>query len=750
MKIKEFGLLLGILAITGAAQATSDSRLPMSLPIRSFSTGWTHTLHIRADGTTWAVGNGANGQLGSSGSSSVDEKLVAMPAGKKCAQVSAGGNYSLCIATDGSLWSWGRNDHGQRGLGNTIASSTPTQVGTDTHWRSVFGNYYISVGIKDDGTLWGWGDNCCGQFGPGGGNVLSPAQIGTGNSWIAAFGGSGVIVALKADGTIWGIGRDESGQFGRGTATAAGFSTLTQMATALPGAIWRSVSLGADHVLAIRDDGNLYAWGVNSSGKLGIGSTASSVSTPTLVSTAPSTGSWKSVSAGGQHSLGLKVDGTAWGWGSNTLGQLGIGNTIDKNVPTAVQAGAFVQLYAGQNMSSGILQNGTINHWGDNSFVRCGFPPSFAHIDTPSSSAPPPPPALPWRNANRERILATGTFSGFTTNGWGDAKSWGANNSGQLGDQTGVFTNSGTPAAAGAIESGPISVAPGEKHTLFVSSFGVARGFGSNDLGELGNNMPGPDAQIFSVEVAVSGPWLKVAAHYEQSFGLSGNGLLYGWGDDSDGQLGINDSSGLAVHLPTAVSSANRWAAIAPAIHSTYAIASDGSLWAWGNNTSGGKDISPVRVGSANNWIAIAAGAAFAAGLTADGKLWTWGSDGSGALGNGSAGDAVAPVNISVGTRFVSLTAGGFHALAATVGAIWGWGDNNFGQLGLNHVSSGGVEQAPVQTLFPRGPSMATGEYFSIALDFEGAGKSAGSNAFGQLGIGSIGPDVYNPTAVLW
>ena len=92
-------------------------------------------------------------------------------------QVSAGGNHTVGIRPDGSLWAWGYNMHGQLGDGTTINKHTPTRIGTDT-WTSVFAGSAHTVGIRTDGSLWAWGSNYEGQLGDGTTtNRLIPTQI---------------------------------------------------------------------------------------------------------------------------------------------------------------------------------------------------------------------------------------------------------------------------------------------------------------------------------------------------------------------------------------------------------------------------------------------------------------------------------------------------------------------------------------------------------------------------------------------
>ena len=98
------------------------------------------------------------------------------------------GAFMAGIKLDGTLWSWGRNNFGTLGLGNTTNYSSPKQVGALTNWASISGGAIYIVAIKTDGTLWSWGYNNNGQLGLG--NITdysSPKQVGAFTSWSSAF-----------------------------------------------------------------------------------------------------------------------------------------------------------------------------------------------------------------------------------------------------------------------------------------------------------------------------------------------------------------------------------------------------------------------------------------------------------------------------------------------------------------------------------------------------------------------------------
>ena len=284
--------------------------------------------------------------------------------------VSASGGCSLAIKNDGSLWAWGRNDKGQLGIGgsNDKARPTPVRVGADNNWAEVKAGDGYTHALKTDGSLWAWGGNEEGQLGLGDSGLWTfrnaPTRVGADNNWAAVSAGFMHTLALKADGSLWAWGGNGGAQLGLGNyGPGADRNAPTRVGAAND---WKAVSAGGDHSLAIKTDGSLWAWGFGNYGQLGVGDNGYGAfrDIPTRVGAASD---WKAVSAGDTHTVALKTDGSLWAWGWNEYGQLGIASNIDKSSPVRVgPANNWAAALACHLHSLALKTDNSLWAWGSN------------------------------------------------------------------------------------------------------------------------------------------------------------------------------------------------------------------------------------------------------------------------------------------------------------------------------------------------------------------------------------------------
>jgi alpha-tubulin suppressor-like RCC1 family protein len=334
------------------------------------ASGFNFSLGIKNDGTLYSSGDNAYGQLGI-GNTTNQLNFTQIGAATNWQVIAAGGYCSLGITSDGKLWAWGNNFSGQLGIGSSINKNIPTQVGTATNWVAIAAGDSSSFGITSDGKLWAWGNNSDGQLGIG--NVTNknvPTQVGTATNWTTIAAGGVHSLGISSDGKLWAWGNNSVGQLGIGNTTTK--TSPTRVGTATN---WSAIAGGLAYSLGITSDGKLWGWGDNTNGQLGIGSTTSENS-PTQAGTATN---WATVNAArnlnSPFSFAITNSGKLWAWGHNLEGELGLGtSTTDKTSPTisltadsncvAIAAGAFHAL--------AITADNKLWAWGDNIYGEFG------------------------------------------------------------------------------------------------------------------------------------------------------------------------------------------------------------------------------------------------------------------------------------------------------------------------------------------------------------------------------------------
>ena len=269
------------------------------------------------------------------------------------------------IQTNGSLWTWGKNDYGQLGLNHTTDMNVPTQVGSDDDWKQVSNGFVHTMAVKNNGTLWGSGANSYGVLGNGTTTgSLHFIQIGNDQNWNQVSAAAGHTLAIKNDGSLWAWGANNYGSLGDGSMTEK-----YNPQHIVPGSIWLQAAAGGNHSIAIRNDGTLWGWGNNAQGAAGIGSMTSS-NIPVQIDASTN---WKQIACGEHHNLALKTDGTLWAWGYQSIGELGINSTITQFAP--VQVGSendWKEIGVSASSSFAIKNDGTLWGWGNNYIGQFG------------------------------------------------------------------------------------------------------------------------------------------------------------------------------------------------------------------------------------------------------------------------------------------------------------------------------------------------------------------------------------------
>jgi alpha-tubulin suppressor-like RCC1 family protein len=373
-----------------------------------------------------------------------------------------------------------------------------------------------------------------------------------------------------------------------------------------------AIAGGSLHTLALDSDGNVWSWGNNPNGQLGNGDSGTGVyeSIPAQVKGENGVGvltNVTAIAAGSTYSLALDSDGSVWAWGNNTNGQLGNGNSgtgAQEVTPVKVKGengvGVLTNVTAiagGQLHPLALDSDGNVWSWGFNSDGQLGDG-TTTNRSTPARVKGENGVGL---LENVTAISAMGYFS-VALDDNGNVWAWGSG--GQLGD--GTTTDRSTPVqvkgenGVGLLENVTM-IASGYSHTIALDSDGNVWSWGRNGSGQLGDGNGGPGAQeVTPVKVkgengtGVLTGVTTVVAGYFHSLALDSDGSVWAWGDNTNGQLGNGDSgTGVYESIPAQVKGENgvgvltNVTAIASGYHHSFAISSNETIWAWGRNTNG-------------------------------------------------------------------------------------------------------------------------------------------------------------------
>jgi len=327
----------------------------------------------------FSCGRNQYGQLGLG--DNVDRNILTKVGKDKDWINSTAGSYSsVGIKKNGTIWSWGWNLYGQLGQEDNIDRNIPTQIGNDEDWVHISTRDHHTLAIKEDGTLWSCGLNNKGQLGLGDNtsrNMLT--QVGTDTDWVKAFVGFFHTVAIKSNGTLWTCGHNLYGELGLGDNTDR--NTLTQVGTDTD---WNKIAIGAYFIAAIKEDGTLWTWGRNNSGQLGL-SDNTNRNLPTQVGVDLD---WILVSCGETHMHLLKSDYTLWATGYNFQGQLGLEDNTDRNTLTQIGTeNDWRNISCGDFHTHAIKIDGTLWATGWNLYGQLGLGDNtnknlFTHVGT--------------------------------------------------------------------------------------------------------------------------------------------------------------------------------------------------------------------------------------------------------------------------------------------------------------------------------------------------------------------------------
>ena len=645
--------------------------------------------------------------------------------------IAAGNHFNCGVQTDASLWCLGQaNSNYQQGADNAV-HYVPQKVG-NASWSQVATGSTHACGVQTDTTLMCWGNNANGQTGQNltTGNTTTPKVpvSAPATGWAQVSTGSAHSCAVRTDGTLycWGLGT--SGQLGNVAGTA---SQAVATAVTVPAADgWSSVSVGNTHTCALRTDQTLYCWGDNAGYKLGQGGTSQVDSATPLAVTG--TAAWTGLSAGYDHTCGLKTGGLLFCWGIGTNGRLG-NNSASGNVSTPYQVSPAIpwRSVSGSNGATCAIQtNGALWCWGNNVYGQLG------QNDLTQRLVPVPVGAdTNWANlgqgSNPSQVCATRT----------DGTAWCQGDPGVV-----RFT----PQVVGSATNWR-SVAVGDNFTCGVQTGDSLWCRGLNTYGRLGTGDANPRFQMTQI-TSPSVSWKQVSAGTNHACAVGTDTTLYCWGRNNVGQIGAGTATTQYL-TPNPVllgGVATGWTSVTAGSAFTCATRTDATVYCWGDNASGqlgqgitgGTATAPAAasaVTAVGGWATLQAGASQICGLRTDRTLYCWGLNSSGQLGNNSTTSTGTPVQVVAadGVPWRTFGAGASHVCAVKVnGTLWCWGAGSNAQLGGPGVVSSQRLPAQVGSQITW-RQVGAGNLQTCAVQLNNSVWCWGNNRDGQLGQGA-------------
>lgn len=643
----------------------------------ALSSSGDHTLALTDAGEVWAFGRNAEGQLGDG---TTNDSFLPVRVGDLTGVtlVVAGTLHSLAYRDgDATLWAWGSNSSGQLARGPEVARSlTPVKIDIPAPLAAVASGSIHSLILTKEGAVYAWGPNEYGQLGTGDtAERRAPALVPLPERAIAVgAGGSHSAAVLASEGRVYTWGWNVFGQLGRGfQGTPGAGEPVPAPVPSVTGAA--AVSLGDLHCLVRTADGHVWAWGYNTEGQVGNGE-ATPAYTGVLAPVLIDIEQVRSLDAGGLHSIAVKTNGEVWAWGNNQFAAVGNNSRADQRIPTRVvglpeatladaggrhsvalaaprvttrlvdygrwlgAAGSEARpaarthsvpagiAAASAGFTHGLVLDGEHRVWafGQADHGQLGLPGG--------SREDPALVPLPLDGARGFVQVEARGHRSLALRSDGAVFSWGEGTWGALG--LGTKDDVAAPARV-ALAEPVVRLAGGERHTLALDRAGAVWAFGENMHGELGVASPKLRLEPGRVPGLTSPSFIAAGAFHGLAVSISG--ALYAWGSGYRGQLGtgtrLDQSAVTEVRLPRDV------VTVSAGRHFTLVVRNGGALSAFGDDSEcqisgapgGAEELSPRSLANLAPVLEAVAGDYHAAARTYDGGVVAWGNDSAGQLG---------------------------------------------------------------------------------------------------------------------
>ena len=656
---------------------TSNRYKPTKIDIENvidIAAGDSHTLLLTKDGKVYSCGTNSYSQLGRSGNTTKPEEV---PGLENISQIAASTYNSMALTKDGKLYTWGYNGNGQLGNGTTSGTATPIKIKLDGIIK-IAGKNQTSTAVTADGKLYTWGYNGYGQLGNGNtSNLYVPTEVMELENIVDVAVENNTIIALDSKGQVYSSGYNGYGNLGNNTTNGRNkfgkviesIEEETKEPTYLSNV--KQIEAGNETTIAIKKDGTAVAWGYNGYGQLSNGNTTNALLATELKynKDGDKVDEIIDVAVSNEGTTIVRKDGKVWTVGKNNLGQVGDGSITNRTEYTCISK-SRISFDKSPIRIKGIGKTEDIS-----AKMIAGFNLLYNSVD----------------NQKFEFSIKNSNIA-------------------QIGKNTGKVTS----VKKGKTQATVTDVYSGEKSTV--------------DVYVLGNeDLTFPQIENYNYSTVT----------------LKANGEVWSYGYNGYGQLGTGDTSNKILPTYTGI---NNIVSIALGSAHTVAVDKDGHVWTWGYNNYGqlGNGTttssytkvqvkSPDGEGVLENIIAVAAGDSYSLALDKDGNVYAWGYNGYGNLGLGDTNTRTLPVKVQALEKITKIEASNVSSFAIdSNNKLWVAGYNGYGNLGDGTTSNRATfTQNPI--LDEVADVSASPVNSTIALLLDGTVWGFGNNTYNAL-----------------
>ena len=676
---KIISLLVLTLIFTSTISGQSFAIDNKTVKFISVDAGQWFTIALKSDGTVWTAGKNDGGQLGV-GDKSYRAGFVKVTGLKDIIAVSAASSHCVALKKDGTVWTWGRNTDGELGDGTFISKSKPVKVKNLTNVKVIATGSQHTLALKKDGTVWAWGYNYYSSLGNDSTTKRNiPVKVNLLENVKNIYAYYEDSVAVKNDGSVWVWGECASYWSVRNKRKPIKLKGISNA---------EKLYMFLNENYFTKKDGSLWYWSTDDYGT----QDKTKQEVPTYVVKVDNINKVKTVAYMDKALIALKTDGTLWKFKD------------DSDTPSKINGIANIKWISADSGSAFAIKNdGTLWAWGDNYCGELGDG-SVQGLLSPTS------------------IMKSNAISSIY-----------ANHNGSL-----LVTNDGEILGVGSVPSFTENDNYITKPTT-INSFKDTKSVAAAYFNLTVLNKDGTVWDSSFSEDIVLDDVIDIKGGFSHSMALKQDGSVYAWGSNTFGGLGSGDTKDS--DSPIKVATLSNIKAIAISGYSSFALKDDGTVWGWGSNffISSNKDkfiiSNPVKIEGLSDIVAIAGGngivdGAFAA-LKKDGTVYEMGSY----YTNDTYKEKTTPAKVSGLSDIISITCGaGYYMALKKDGTVWTWGKNESGQLGDGTVISS--EKPKMIKGLSDIITIAAGSGHSLALDKDGTVWAWGDNMFGQLGTG--------------